>query len=93
MKNIKHILLTAFLLETLCVTYALYVPALIPLASVLYTITGIAIAYALLFIKPAAVKNQDPVFNFKIIANRYPLAAHGHRVIGDLPFRFAMDGR
>jgi hypothetical protein len=71
MKNIKHILLTAFLLETLCVTYALYVPALIPLASVLYTITGIAIAYALLFIKPAAVKNQDPVFNFKIIANRF----------------------
>jgi hypothetical protein len=71
MKHLKRILLTAFFLETLCITYALYVPSLIPLASVLYTVTGVAVAWSLLFIKPAITKDSDPVFNFKMIATRY----------------------
>jgi len=49
--NIKQILITAFVLETLCVTYALSVPSLVRLASIVYTVSGIVIAFALLWMK------------------------------------------
>lgn len=56
MKPILRLLFAAFVLETLCVTYALYLTWLVPLASILYTVSGIAIAYGLLFMKPATVE-------------------------------------
>lgn len=49
MKSAKRWLLIAFLVETLCVTYALYVPSFPAAASVLYAVAGVAIAAMLLF--------------------------------------------
>lgn len=71
MKNTKNILLTAFLLETLCVTYALHLPWLVAAASVVHTLAGFAISYALLFTKPGNENNTGRIFDFKTTANRY----------------------
>lgn len=71
MNNLTRLLLTAFVLETLCVTYALYVPWLVAVASVLYTVSGVVIAYALLFTKPATQANSDSFFNNKTSLNHY----------------------
>lgn len=48
MPNIKKWLIICLLLETLCVTYALRFSTLIPFATILYTISGFAIALLLL---------------------------------------------
>lgn len=48
MRAAKNLLFIFFLLETLCVTYALKFPVLISLATILYTVSGMAIALLLL---------------------------------------------
>ena len=69
--NIQRILITALVIETICVTYALYLPLLTGLLSVLYTLTGITIAYGLLWMKPAPPSKIDPVFSLSSNTNRY----------------------
>lgn len=48
MRTVKNWLLLLLVLETICVTYALKFPSLVPLATILYTISGIAVAFLLL---------------------------------------------
>ncbi len=69
--NIQRILIIAFVLETLCVTYALYIPALSGLITVLYTLTGITIACGLLWMKPNAAQKNESLFSFAKPLNRY----------------------
>lgn len=49
--NIPSILVIFLLLETLCITYALDINTIIPLATYIYTISGLAISILLLRIK------------------------------------------
>lgn len=69
--GIKRVLLIALVLETICVTYGLYVPSFIPTLSVVHTLAGLAIAYGLLWMKPALSSSPDPVFSFLSNTNRY----------------------
>ncbi len=50
MRAAKNLLFVFFLLETLCVTYVLKFPALISSATILYTISGVAIAVLFLYV-------------------------------------------
>lgn len=49
--KIPYILVVLLLLETFCITYALDVGTIIPLATFIYTISGLAISFLLLKIK------------------------------------------
>ncbi|MES2328001.1 MAG: hypothetical protein V4539_00270 [Bacteroidota bacterium] len=69
--GIQRILLIALVLETICVTYALYIPLFIPTISVLHTLAGLVIAYGLLWMKPALPPISNPVFSFASNINRY----------------------
>ncbi len=69
-KKLWQILITAFLLETACVTYGLYVPALIGFLSVLHTISGLVVAWALLWTKPSPTHFTLKLFAIKP-ANRF----------------------
>ena len=62
--NIKTILVTAFLLETLCVTFALLVPSLSGFTSIVYTASGLVIAYALLWMNRAG--QPQPIHFFSV---------------------------
>lgn len=70
-RNVQRMLLTALVLETACVTYALYVPALVPFVSVLYTLCGITIAFGLLWMPDGIAIVKEPVFSFQPVINRY----------------------
>ena len=77
--NIKTILLIAFLIETLCVTYALFFPVAIGFTSVTYTVSGLVIAWALLWLNR---KGELPVihpFSFNSTLNRYRWVLMGAR--------------
>lgn len=56
----RRILLTALALETLCATYALQLPSITPVTSILYSLAGLAIAACLLYM-PADNKLQAPL--------------------------------
>lgn len=71
MRSSQRILLVFFLAETLCVTYALYIPFLTAAAAVLYAVSGVAIAYQLLFLKPASAEPAIPSLFQKNKLNRY----------------------
>src|SRR6266700_976767 len=51
-KHLKKWLITALAVETLCVTYALKIPALTAASSVIYFITGISIAILITYMNP-----------------------------------------
>lgn len=60
---IKRALVIAFVIETFCVTYALKFPAFVSIATVLYFLSGLAVAVLLLFLPQAtaallSVKNK-----------------------------------
>jgi hypothetical protein len=57
---IKPALLIAFVAETVCVTYALKFPAWIPLASVIYFLSGVAIAFLFVCLPQAALRFRVP---------------------------------
>lgn len=76
-KNIYRILIFAFFLETLCVTYGLYIPSLIGVLSVLYTFSGLTVAFALLWMRPDAAHITLHTFSFKPLFNRYRWAMMG----------------
>ncbi len=69
-RSIFAILITAFLIETACVTYGLYIPGITGLLSVLHTLSGLVIAWALLFTSPAATHFTLKSFALNA-ANRY----------------------
>lgn len=69
-RNIWPILITAFLLETACVTYGLYIPGLINLLSVVHSFSGLMIAWALLWTRPSSTHFTLRHFAFTA-ANRY----------------------
>src|SRR5947207_1224946 len=69
--NIQRLLIISFVLETLCVTYALYIPALSGLVTVLYTLTGITIAFGLLWMPPAAEQKKESLFSFSKPLSHY----------------------
>jgi hypothetical protein len=69
--GIQRLLLIALLLETICITYGLYIPSFIPALTVLHTLAGFAIAYGLLWMKPADPVTPDPFFSLTPIINRY----------------------
>jgi hypothetical protein len=86
--NIPRILLVAFILETICVTYALYLPSLSILVSVLYTLTGITIAFGLLWMKPGAAKQKQSILSFSNPLNYYRWLLMGIALL--VMCRFAM---
>jgi hypothetical protein len=66
----RKILLIAFLIETICVTYALKIKVLTGITSVIFTVTGLFICwYALLIPSPQQVPNQP--FNLSKNTNKY----------------------
>ena len=69
--NIKAVLLIAFLFETLCVTYALFFPVAIGFTSVLYTASGLVIAWALLWMNRKGEFPAIHPFSFNSTLNRY----------------------
>lgn len=69
--NIQHILIVAFVLETICVTYALYLPVIRELVSILYTLAGIVIAYGLLWMPTNVHIQNGRIFSFAKPLNRY----------------------
>lgn len=69
-KNIWRILITAFLLETACVTYGLYIPSLISYLSVIHTASGMGVAWALLWTNPLPTHFTLKHFSFTP-ANRF----------------------
>lgn len=69
-KHLWPILITAFLAETACVTYGLYIPSLVGYLSVVHTVSGFVIAWALLWTKPSSTHFTSKHFSFKP-ANRY----------------------
>lgn len=56
MRKKKGLLLFLLLLETLCVTYFIKIPEIVPLASLLYMVSGLAIAFVLLYFPSAPFK-------------------------------------
>jgi len=70
----KNLLATAFIGETICVTYALLFSSLIPLASILYFISGLLISGLLLFL-PEAKQS----FSFK--ENAHHLSTLSFRIV------------
>jgi hypothetical protein len=67
--RIKNILVTAFVLETLCVTYAQHLPPIAGITSILYTVAGIVIAYCLLWM-PDNIQQRSKIISSKPL-NRY----------------------
>ena len=71
--SLKNILGIVLLLETLCVTYALYFPSLAGYTSLLYTFSGLVIGLCMLWIKYTPVAGpyffsfQSPVVRYKWI--------------------------
>ena len=53
LKYLKHWLITAFAIETFCITYGLRFPPLIPAFSIIYFVAGIGIAVLLLYFPDA----------------------------------------
>ncbi len=75
--NIKTVLLIAFLFETLCVTYALLFPFAIGFTSVIYTASGLVIAWALLWMNRKGELPEIHPFSFNSTLNRYRWALLG----------------
>ncbi len=69
--QIRNLLIIAFLLETLCVTYALYLPALAAYTSVLYTFSGLTIGVAFLYTNQTLSAKPRAVFSFQAPLTRY----------------------
>ena len=46
--SLKKVLLYSFILETVCVTYALYIKSLTEITSILFTISGLVMVYCFL---------------------------------------------
>ena len=74
MLKTKNLLAAAFVAETICVTYALLFPALVPLASILYCFSGLLIAGFILFL-PAARQS------FSIKENAHHLSTLSFRIL------------
>ncbi|HCL06544.1 MAG TPA: hypothetical protein DHW64_11535, partial [Chitinophagaceae bacterium] len=55
------------MLETLCVTYALKFNAIIPLATVLYTLSGVAISFFILRIPDKKNRTASGVYEFRAV--------------------------
>ncbi|MES2003889.1 MAG: hypothetical protein V4450_05165 [Bacteroidota bacterium] len=74
---LKKMLLIALAIETLCVTYALYLPSMISVVSVLHTLSGISIAIGLLWTQPSAagLQNEPAISGPTLLKYRLPLAA------------------
>ena len=72
--KIKNLLAAAFLVETICVTYALLFPELIPLASVFYFLSGIMIAVFILWLPKAKQ-------SFSIKDNAHHLSTLSFRIV------------
>jgi len=72
--TIEHSLTAAFVAETICVTYALLFPALIPAASILYCICGLIIAGLILFLPQAKQ-------SFSIKENAHHLSTLSFRIV------------
>ncbi|MFN3665964.1 MAG: hypothetical protein ACK4S0_07385 [Sediminibacterium sp.] len=64
MRTVKNYLFCLLLLETLCVSYALKFPSLVLPATVIYTVSGIAIAFLLL--RMPQQKTNLPVITFRL---------------------------
>ncbi len=79
--SVKNILVFSFLLETLCVTYALDVTVITPFTSVLYTVAGIAIATCFLFVSPRATVSSPSLFSFDLPGTRYKWVLLGITVL------------
>lgn len=69
-RNWKNILLIAFLLETLCVTYLLKMKLLIGFASVVFTLCGLLITYCFLIL-PTPNKASNIASPSSKLLNRY----------------------
>jgi hypothetical protein len=83
---IKRSLVTAFVIETFCVTYALKFPAFVSIATVLYFLSGALIAVLLLFL-PQATISFCCVKNKLFHLNAYRLLFMG--IMGVMMFHFA----
>lgn len=70
-RPISKLLISSFLVETICVTYALYIPSIISLVSVLYSISGLVLAFCLLWIPIRAQRSLPPLFSLKTISQKY----------------------
>jgi hypothetical protein len=55
----KKVLTAAFLIETFCVTYALKFPTLVPIATIVYFLSGILIAWMILFLPQATIQKGE----------------------------------
>lgn len=60
-------LLLFLLLETLCVTYFIKIPALIPIASFLYIFSGIAISCLLLYLPVEPIRIKKPIASVRVV--------------------------
>ena len=69
--NIKTILVAAFLLETLCVTFALLWSSLSGFISIVYTVSGLIIAWALLWMNRTGQPPSIHSFSFNSTLNRF----------------------
>ena len=69
--QIKKLLIWALLLETICVTYALYIPSLIWYTSVFYTLSGLAIGIGFLWMPCKRPVVPAAVFAFKATGTQY----------------------
>jgi hypothetical protein len=72
--KIKNLLAAAFLVETVCVTYALLIPALSPVTSILYFISGLLIAIFILLLPKAKQ-------SFSIKENAHHLSTLSFRIV------------
>lgn len=69
-ENRKNILLIAFMIETLCVTYALKLKSLTGFASIVYTFSGIVITLLILRL-PVPKPGQNRPFDLSKTVNKY----------------------
>ena len=72
--TIEHLLTAVFVAETICVTYALLFPALIPAASILYFVCGSMIAALILFLPQAKQ-------SFSLKENAHHLSTLSFRIV------------
>ncbi len=94
----RNVLVTSFLIETLCVTFALHATALTPVTSIVYTFCGVLIALCFLQIDAPLVPVRVSLFSFGSAITRYRwlvtaimLAAMVHfaaRWMDDVPLDF-----
>ncbi len=74
LRKTKNLLAAVFILETVCATYVLLFPSIIPLASIIYFLSGLMIAVFILFLPKAKQ-------SFSIEENAHHLSTLSFRIV------------